>query len=482
VFPVIPAKAGIQGVRLNVWKLWIPASAGMTQINMPRPPDLLHGPILPTLVRLAIPNVFAMAAATAVGIGETVYVGLLGKTALAAMALVFPLVMLMQMFSAGAMGGGVSSAIARALGAGQPARAQALALHAVCIGVGAGLVFTLLLWAFGPTAFRLLGGRGEVLALAAHYGFWVFAATPAIWLFNTLISVARGTGNMRIPSGGILAVAIVQVILGAVLGLGLAGVPRLGMQGVALGQVIAYYAAAAVLWWYVRHGPSRIRLKLRGIPLEWVLFKDILRVGALACLSPILTIGTVLVVTALVAAHGNDALAGYAIGSRLEFLLVPIAFAVGVAAVPMVGMAMGAGLAGRARQVAWAAAGLSAALLGSVGLLFMVVPNLWAGLFTSDPAVLEFARSYLRWAGPGFGFFGLGLTLYFAAQGAGNVVAPVAASVLRFGFVLGAGYAVAAAGAGPWALFSVVGVAMVIYGGVTAVGVHLTHWGARTAR
>src|SRR6478752_7035829 len=105
---------------------------------------LLQGPILPTLLRLAIPNVFAMAAATAVGIAETIYVGLLGKTALATMALVFPFVMLMQMFSAGAMGGGVASAVSRALGARQPERAQALAVHALCIGTALGFAFSAL--------------------------------------------------------------------------------------------------------------------------------------------------------------------------------------------------------------------------------------------------------------------------------------------------------------------------------------------------
>jgi Na+-driven multidrug efflux pump len=266
-----------------------------------------------------VPNVFAMAAATAVGIGETVYVGLLGKTALAAMALVFPFVMLMQMFSAGAMGGGVSSAISRALGGGQHERARALAVHAVCIGVAAGFFFTLLLWAVGPTFYRRLGGGGEVLALAASYGFWVFCATPAIWLFNTLISLVRGSGNMRLPSAAILATSLLQVACGSVLGLGLLGAPRLGMRGVALGQVIAYYAAAAVLWWYVRQGPARIHLAFAGIRLQWPLFQDILRVGALACFSPLLTVGTVLVVTSLVAAHGNDALAGYGIGSRLAW-------------------------------------------------------------------------------------------------------------------------------------------------------------------
>lgn len=440
-------------------------------------PDLLHGPILATLLKLAVPNVFAMAAATAVGIGETLYVGLLGKTALAAMALVFPLVMLMQMFSAGAMGGGVASAVSRALGAGQPERARALAVHALCIGVGLGLFFMLVLLTAGPAIYRALGGSGAVLDEAVTYGFWVFLATPAIWLFNTLISLARGGGDMRVPSLSILCVSLLQVAVGATLGLGLLGAPRLGMRGVALGQVVAFYLAAVVLWWYLRHGPERLRLDLRGVKLRWALFQDILRVGALACLSPLLTVGTMLVVTSLVAAHGNDALAGYGIGARLEFMLVPIAFGVGVAAVPMVGMAIGAGDVRRARSVAWCSGGLSAALLGAIGLLVVLFPEAWAGWFSRDAGVLAHAHSYLRWAGLGFAPFGLGLTLYFAAQGAGNVVAPVTASVLRFLFVLTVGHAVAAHASGPWALFALVGAAMALYGCVTALGVHFTRWG-----
>ncbi|MDB5912555.1 MAG: efflux family protein [Ramlibacter sp.] len=438
--------------------------------------NLLQGPILRTLLRLAVPNVFAMVAATAVGIGETLYVGLLGKIPLAAMALVFPFVILMQMFSAGAMGGGVSSAISRATGARQPQRVQALAVHALCIGVGLGLFFTVVLWTAGPALFQLLGGRGEVLAQARIYGAWVFFAVPALWLFNTLISLIRGSGDMRVPSVAILAVSLLQVAIGATLGLGLAGVPRLGMMGVALGQVIAYWLAAAVLWLYVQGGPTRMRIEPAGVRLQWPLFQDILRVGALACLSPLLTVGTVLVVTSLVAVHGNDALAGYGIGARLEFLLVPIAFGVGVAAVPMVGMAIGAGDVARARRVAWTGGAVSAALLGAIGLVVIVAPDAWAGWFTTDAGVLQHARTYLRCAGAGFPFLGLGLTLYFAAQGAGNVLAPVAAACLRFLVVLVVGRALGA-GSQPWMLFSVVGGAMVVYGLLTALGVRYSAWG-----
>jgi putative MATE family efflux protein len=441
-------------------------------------PDLLRGPILPTLLKLAVPNVFAMVAATAVGIGETMYVGLLGKTALAAMALVFPLVILMQMFSAGAMGGGVSSAISRAMGAAQPERARALAVHALCIGCGLGLVFALVLWTAGPALYRLLGGSGEVLLEAQRYGLWVFAAVPALWLFNTLISLVRGSGNMRVPSAAILVVSLVQIAIGATLGLGLLRLPRLGMPGVALGQVIAYWSAAAVLWWYVRGGHAGVRLSFDCVRLQWPLFQDILRVGALACLSPLLSVGTVLVVTSLVAVHGADALAGYGIGARLEFLLVPIAFGVGVAAVPMVGMAIGARDVARARRVAWTAGAVSAALLGSIGLLVVLAPDAWAGWFTQDAGVLQHARSYLRWAGVGFPFLGLGLTLYFAAQGAANIVAPLAAALLRFAIVVLAGHAVAASGQ-PWMLFAVVGGAMALYGVATALGVRFSIWGPK---
>src|ERR1700687_4738283 len=130
--------------------------SSIAAISVPNP--LLTGRILPTLVRLALPNVLAMTAPGVVGIAETSYIGILGTEPLAAMALVFPFAMLAQMMSAGAMGGGVSSAVSRALGAGDVARARALALHAVAIGTVAGIVYSLVFLVFGPALYRLLGG------------------------------------------------------------------------------------------------------------------------------------------------------------------------------------------------------------------------------------------------------------------------------------------------------------------------------------
>src|SRR5947209_14394063 len=117
---------------------------------------LVDGPILRTLLWLAWPNVIALSAGTCVVIAETSYIGRLGVESLAAMALVFPFVILTMTMSGGAMGGGVSSAIARALGAGDNERASALATHALLIGLTFGLTFTLVMLTFGPALLRLL--------------------------------------------------------------------------------------------------------------------------------------------------------------------------------------------------------------------------------------------------------------------------------------------------------------------------------------
>src|ERR1700755_1863059 len=212
---------------------------------------LLDGPILPTLLRLAWPNVIALSAGTCVVIAETSYIGRLGVESLAAMALVFPCVILTMTMSGGAMGGGVASAVARALGAGDVERASALATHALLIGIAFGVSFMLCMLIFGPYLLAVLGGRGNVLAQAVSYVQIFFGGAVVPWLMNTLAGVLRGTGNMKLPSLMILNSALCQVILGGALGLGFGPIPQFGMRGVAAGSLIAYLVSISVMGWYL---------------------------------------------------------------------------------------------------------------------------------------------------------------------------------------------------------------------------------------
>ncbi|MDR3014098.1 MAG: MATE family efflux transporter [Delftia acidovorans] len=452
------------------------AAAGAAASGSAHP--LVSGPIASTLVRLAVPNMVALSMSVLVAVAETYYVGQLGTVSLAAMALVFPLAMLTQMMSNGAMGSGVSSAISRALGAGDGARASALALHAIVIGAIAGLLYSLIFVLCGATFYGWLGGRGEVLAAATGFGAVLFSGAILVWLCNTLASVVRGTGNMRMPSAVIFAASLVQIVVGGTLGLGLGPMPRWGMPGVAVGNIVAMLLAVAAFLAYLQWGQQRLQLDWRTPRLAWPMFRDILRVGALACLSPVQTALAALLLTGMVARLGPLALAGYGIGQRLEFLLIPMAFGVGMAAVPMVGMAMGAGQVARARRVAWSGGAMAAALLGVLGLVVMVWPQLWSGIFTSDPAVRAYADLYLRTVGPAFGLFGLGLVLYFASLGAGRVWAPVLAGTVRLLIVVvGGGWLMSSGLGSAQSLFILVAVAMAAYGAGTAWAVWRARWG-----
>lgn len=441
---------------------------------------LQQGPIVTTLVQLALPNVLAMILTVLVGIAETYYVGRLGTTPLAAMALVFPFAMLTGMMSAGAMGGGVSSAISRALGALDTVRANALACHALAIGIVAGITYSLIFMRFGATFYAVLGGSGAVLGEATRYATVLFSGALLVWLSNTLGAILRGTGSMRVPSVAIAITAILQISLGGLLALGLGPLPSLGMVGIAIGHIVATASGVAFLLWFVLSGRSQLTLQLRGVQWRLDLFSDILKVGALALISPLQSVLAVLIFTGLIARLGVLPLAGYSIGQRLEFLLIPIAFGIGVAAVPMVGAAIGAGDVARARRVAWSAGALSVVNLGAIGLIVTVMPDLWATLFSSDEAVLDHARHYLRLVGPAFPLFGLGLTLYFAAQGSGKLLGPVLAGTVRLIVAIAGGLWLLRHGGGAEAYFGLVAAAMASYGIATAAAVKFTRWDART--
>ncbi|WP_373086252.1 MATE family efflux transporter [Sneathiella sp.] len=437
---------------------------------------LLTAPILSTLARLSVPNVIAMLATALVAIAETAYAGKLGTPALAGLALVFPVVMLQQMMSAGAMGGGVSSSISRALGAGDTHRAAVLALHALFIGGMAGLFFCVLFRIWGEQIYYLLGGRGEVISQAVAYSDVVFIGAVGVWLTNTLASIIRGGGDMKVPSFTLLLVAGSQFIMAGIFGLGFGPLPGFGMAGIALGLVIAYSAGALFLFWYLISGRARVALRIRGVRLQPEMFWDILKVGAISCISPLQTVLTVLVLTRLVSKYGIEALAGYGIGARLEFLLIPITFAIGVACVPMVGMAIGAGDTARARRVAWTSGSAAALIVGAVGIWIAIFPNHWTELFTDIPGILSSASLYFAWVGPCYLLFGLGLCLYFSSQGAGKVLGPVLAGTLRLVVVAVGGWIITVANGPEWAVFALVGIAMAIYGASTAFAVYITRW------
>jgi putative MATE family efflux protein len=463
------------------------ADLGQTEIAAAEPPappktsavrnPILDNAIVPTLLRLALPKIVAMAAGIAVLIAETTYVGILGIAPLAAIALMFPLIILMMTMSGGAMGGGVASAIARALGAGDVQRASTLALHALAIAVSVGATFSVLLLTFGENILRWMGGRDAVLSEALKFAHIYFSGVILIWVMNSLVGILRGTGNMVLPSVIVFASAACQIVFGGTLSLGLFGVPQLGIRGIAIGQLSGIAVGVLVMGWYVLSGRSRISLRVPNFRFHGEMFADILRVGAVACFYPVQSVLTNSILTSMLARYGPEVLAGYGIGARLEWFLTSIAFSCGVATVPMIGMAVGAGQIARARRVAWTGAAISAIGVGALVVPLAAFPNLWTGVFTDDPLVRKAAADYLLIAGPMFAVFSIGISLYFSSQGAAKVFGSVLAQSVRLLVVIFGGMWLLSMGVDYIWIFVLGGSAMAVFGLFTAVVVKMTSWG-----
>lgn len=441
---------------------------------------LLDGPILHTLLSLAWPNAIAFSAGTLVAIAETSYIGRLGVEALAAMALVFPCVMLTMSMSGAAMGGGVASAIARALGAGDHDRAANLATHALLIAVLFGLVFMSGMLLGGPRLLELLGGRGNVLTQAIGYSQVYFGGAILTWLLNIMAGILRGTGNMKLPSLMIVNSAICQIILGGTLGLGLGPVPRFGMPGVAAGSLIAYSINIAVMGWYLFSGRGRIVPRLHGFRIQWALFADILKVGAVACFSPLQNVLTSLIFTHMLAVFGTAILAAFGIGARLEYVLATIAFSVGIGSVPMIGVAIGAGRIARARRIAWTTGLVALVVVGALASLVAIFPDPWINLFTEDTGAQAASRRFLRTVAPFYAFIGLASAMYFSSQGAGNVLGPVLAQTARLLFIALGGWYLVSEAATAESFFSLTAASMMLLGVLSCAAVAFTRWGPRT--
>jgi Na+-driven multidrug efflux pump len=403
---------------------------------------LLEQPIAPMILRLALPNATVMTVQILIGLLEVYFVSKTGVDALAGVAPVFPLVSLVLAIAQGAIGGGFVTAVARALGTGRVDAASELAWYAVALGVPLGLATTAIMHAQGPSLYGHMGISGKALAIALSYSSIIFAGGVLIWLFNLLMAVVRGTGNLQVPVIVVGGGALILVPLSPALIFGAFGYQGLGPAGGAVAMLI-YYAvgtlAYAVYLWG-RFGVLRPSFRVPRLSLGPVL--AVLRVGGMSSVVSASTNLTLAIVTAYVATGGVEALAGYGAGSRIEFLLVPLAYGIGGPVGIVISANLGAGQVERAVKASWVGVLMACTLTELIGLAAAAFPRQWIGIFSQDPFVLQVGAEYLHRVGPFFGFFGLGYVLYCVGQATRRMEASVLAALLRAAVAVLGGYVV----------------------------------------
>ena len=442
-----------------------------------RTEQFLKDPIFPLLIKMSAPNTVAFLINAVVVLAEFWFISQLGITPLAAVTLAFPAIMLTQQMAFGALGGAVTSSIARSLGAADKPRAEKLLWHSLYISCFGALAFLIIFFIFGEPLLRILGGTGALLEESLAYCFVYLLGAIVVWLSGSLTAALRGMGDMQFPAVLTVICAGIQVFFSAGFILGSFGLPKLGLVGSAWSMIVTSGFMALVTLIKISSPSSPVRLKLKRLTIERELFEDIFSVALPASLSPIMTVATVLLLTGLIGQFGTSAIAGYGIGSRVEFLLIPIVFGIGTAMTAMVGTNIGAKNIKRAEKIGMVGATTAGLLSAVIGLALALTPNLWISIFTSDPETLLVTKQYIQILGVCYVFQGYGLSLYFASQGANAMKWPIIITAIRLiVFSVLALVAVYWLSYGLVSIFYASAIAMVIFGILMVISLKMGAW------
>jgi len=411
-----------------------------TQPGPSRAARLLSLPPLRAIVVLALPTSAVMVLGATQGVVNTYFVAKLGADAIAAVSLVFPIQLILMTMMGGGIGSGVSAAVAHALGGGRHVAAEAIAEHAFLLTAILSAVLTLLFVGGAPAIFGAMGGRGAVLEGAVAYSRVLFSGVLITFSVSTFDSLLRGEGNVRVPSlWGTVSLSLQILLLPLFmfgLGLGLVGAAAATLTGQLVGSMPRAY--------YVFSGKSAVRPKLFPNPIRFAPVRDILRVGIPASLATLANYAGLLVLTAIVARYGTADIAAFGLGTRLDFLIITLAFGVGSGVLTLVGLAAGAADFRRVAAILRNALVLVASALALIAALLVWRPGLWMTLFTTDPQILETGAHYLRVVAPSYPFFGVSMVCSFTFQGLGRAFFPLFLVAVRSTVVIVAATALAA--------------------------------------
>ncbi|GIW40757.1 MAG: MATE family efflux transporter [Candidatus Binatia bacterium] len=389
--------------------------------------ELLELSVWRGLLRLSGPTTAVMGVAALSNILHTYFVSVLGPEAIAAVSLVFPVTLILTTLMAGGIGSGISSAVARALGAADEEMAREVAAHAFSLTLGVGSLASGLLFLGARPVFAAMGGKGQVLDLAVAFARVLYAGLLVTFFVSTCDSILRGAGNVRVPAVASTVSLVLQILLVPVFMFPLG----FGIVGAALGTLVGQALGGFLRLPYLFGRSPVIRSGIRPRRFRWYPVQDILRVGIPSSVGTLAVYVGLIVLTAIVARMGDAHLAAFGLGSRLDFLVLTVSYGTGVAVLTLVGFAAGARRHDRIEAYTRGGALLLGLAWGALALLVVVRPELWLRMFTDDAEVLRVGELYLRTIAPTYPFGAAAMVFSFAFQGTGRAVPPLVVIVLR---------------------------------------------------
>jgi putative MATE family efflux protein len=387
--------------------------------------DLTTGSITKTILVTAMPMVLALLLRTGFNIVDAIYVGRISAEAIAAVSLAFPI-----MFFIHAIGGGVdvgvTSLIARYMGAKKVEKADNVAEHGLLSGLVLGIVFMILGLIFGKNLLMLMGA-GSLLDLSLDYLNIIFIGTLFMMLFFIGNGIFRGEGDMKTPMIIMVIATVINIILDPIF----IFVLGLGVKGAAIATLISEVIGCILVIGALFMGKSSIKIRLRDFKFDFSIIKKIFKIGIPSSLSQVSMSISLFVMTRIVSSFGPYAIAAWGIIFRVDSVAVLPAIGLMIALISLVGQNVGAKKFDRAEKMVYRTSIIAGIFTGVIGLVFFAFPTAIMSIFNTNPEVIRYGVMYLRSVTLVYAFVGVGISINGGFLGAGDAITALFLTLLR---------------------------------------------------
>jgi len=399
-----------------------------------KPAKLIEGPVGKHLVDMTVPMLFGIFTMVMQGFADAYFIGQVGDRELAALSFTFPILMIVSSVAIG-LGAGTSSVVARAIGAHNHRRARRLATDSLILS----FIITAVICAVGLATisplFRLMGAPEEMIPLIAGYMTILYSGVPFVVVGMVGMSSMRATGDTRLPGMLMVIMSIGNVILDPILIFGIGPIPEMGLNGAATAALTsrgALFVGTVYLMYHRLDMLSFNRPDPGELKKSWM---DILHVGLPAAGTNVIIPVATVVITAMIARYGPDAVAGFGVASRVEAVTLVIFYAMSSIIGPFVGQNMSAGKSDRIvlalKLCTLFCLGFGVAIAVLLGLSNDLLPS----LFSDNPDVKRVTTLFLWIVPASYGTYGMIMVMNAAFNGMGKPMPAVMVSFSRMAVI-----------------------------------------------
>ena len=410
---------------LSYWKLFKLAVSGKHE------QDFTRGSIGIAAFLLSVPMVLEMAMESVFAITDIFFVSGLGAQAVAVVGLTEAVLTLLYALAIG-LSMGVTATISRRIGEKKPEQANEVAGQTLLLG----LVLSVLVGSvgvyFAEDILRLMGAEAEALEIGTHYTSVMLGGSITILYLFLINAIFRGAGDATIAMRSLWLANGINIVLDPLLIYGVGPFPEMGVTGAAVATTIGRSVGVAYQLYHLRSHFSRIRVNWSHITPDWLVLKNLVKVSTGGVLQFLIATASWVALVRIVSTYSSAAVAGYTIAIRVVIFTILPAWGMSNAVATLVGQNLGAGKPDRAERSVLTIARYNVGFMLVVALVFLLFAEGIIRLFTQEPEIVANGISCLTYMAYGYVFYGIGMILVQAFNGAGDTMTPTYINLFCF--------------------------------------------------